>query len=455
MKMKATVLYIMFCFRLILSELKFVLLKPFSKNTPCPQFKAKRASSVFRRYLVASLAAVWSIFCLDSAHAQQPGGSAAPADTWLQILEVAMVPLTVAIAGLLVNWLLKGRETNLKLVEIAINILTSPKQSAAEEPLRKWATDIIDRLSPVKLRGAREPLIKGYLSLPSSPGSRIPTGYAGSTDAADLGVWTLSHLSRVSEKSDFDKVSDILARLKFDVVGLCEVHGPDAANKLKLALERKGQRWSYTLANTQTKSGHRPAIFWREDVALAIPLESIAFEFKGELTRIEQGQPLFKRHPLFTYCRVHENGQHIDFIFVLVHLTQSFNRGGSQPAIEQARHVAIASLVKMIQWVKTHYSGIPIILAGTFHEELESAPLISLQESLDLRVLTTAEKVGISTFRPDISAPTVDHIFVSEPLKIRHSERSAVIELDNYGFFAPSDRRPLVVRLAYPSREAT
>jgi hypothetical protein len=63
-----------------------------------------------------------------------------------------IMPAVIAVIGILLRIALKNRESQTKMVELAIKLLNvDPKVVKQDEKLRKWAMDVIDKYSEVKL----------------------------------------------------------------------------------------------------------------------------------------------------------------------------------------------------------------------------------------------------------------------------------------------------------------
>ncbi len=65
---------------------------------------------------------------------------------------VIAIPVVIAIFGFYINSNLKSQESETKLVELAVDIIReSPVDTQGSLPIRKWAIDVIDNYSEVKL----------------------------------------------------------------------------------------------------------------------------------------------------------------------------------------------------------------------------------------------------------------------------------------------------------------
>ena len=65
---------------------------------------------------------------------------------------IVFIPIILAIIGFYVNQTIKSRESDTKLVEIAIDIVKqAPGDTEGSSAIRKWAIEVIDKHSTVKL----------------------------------------------------------------------------------------------------------------------------------------------------------------------------------------------------------------------------------------------------------------------------------------------------------------
>jgi hypothetical protein len=63
-----------------------------------------------------------------------------------------VIPVVLGVTGYYLNLILKNRESQTKMVELAIDMLkVDPKHTDEDKALRNWAMDVIDRYSEVKL----------------------------------------------------------------------------------------------------------------------------------------------------------------------------------------------------------------------------------------------------------------------------------------------------------------
>ena len=75
-------------------------------------------------------------------------------DFWdkLKIGAFIAIPIVVAIVGGMANYLLKGKDVEVRMVELAVGILKEdPQDNPKITDLRKWATSTINEYSKIKL----------------------------------------------------------------------------------------------------------------------------------------------------------------------------------------------------------------------------------------------------------------------------------------------------------------
>jgi hypothetical protein len=94
----------------------------------------------------------------------------------LKAVSAVIVALATGIVGAVLGYQSKNREMDVKMVEIAVGILSQePKEGIA--PAREWAVDVINGYSDVKVTPeARAALVKYRAVLPSG-------GWSGSTSS--------------------------------------------------------------------------------------------------------------------------------------------------------------------------------------------------------------------------------------------------------------------------------
>src|SRR4051812_10886582 len=87
-----------------------------------------------------------------------PEGARTRRDGWERMSLVAgwtaaiVIPVLLALAGYYFNLVLKNRESETKMIELAIGVLrVEPTGDDTEKALRNWAMDVIDKYSEVRL----------------------------------------------------------------------------------------------------------------------------------------------------------------------------------------------------------------------------------------------------------------------------------------------------------------
>jgi hypothetical protein len=113
-----------------------------------------------------------------------------------------IIPIVLGVGGYFLNLALKNRESQTKMVELAIDILkVEPKPNNEEDKaLRNWAMDVIDKYSEVKLpQKVRDALESKPLDVTFGP----PEGSATSAQAKELN--RLKNRTVLPSDSDIDK----------------------------------------------------------------------------------------------------------------------------------------------------------------------------------------------------------------------------------------------------------
>ncbi len=87
-------------------------------------------------------------------------------EKWAKIISYTLVPIIVGIIGIMINNSIENSKINARYIEIAIEIL---KDKSSDPALKKYATEIINELSPVELEiNTKQMLSTGKASLPDS-----------------------------------------------------------------------------------------------------------------------------------------------------------------------------------------------------------------------------------------------------------------------------------------------
>lgn len=101
-------------------------------------------------------------------------------DVASKVIAATLIPVAVTYLGNQVLQSTKQRESEAKFVELATAILgkePGPKQSAEDKNLRKWAVDVVNRYSGVKMSEATADALIRTTALPQvSSGSTVPVG---------------------------------------------------------------------------------------------------------------------------------------------------------------------------------------------------------------------------------------------------------------------------------------
>lgn len=120
------------------------------------------------------------------------------APTWVWALLTVIVPIVVTAATQMSGLFQKGRELDIKLVELGVNILRAGPQETGSKAARGWAIDVIEKYSGVSFtKEAKQALMNNALPIvinipqissqtDSSSGGWVAVGFLGSGNADDL-----------------------------------------------------------------------------------------------------------------------------------------------------------------------------------------------------------------------------------------------------------------------------
>ncbi len=89
-----------------------------------------------------------------------------------QVAAILLMPLILALVGHTLSSALKEREARTRFIELAISILREEPRSEYE-PIRKWALEVVDRYSEIKIEGSVRTALLSELALPRSKSSVI------------------------------------------------------------------------------------------------------------------------------------------------------------------------------------------------------------------------------------------------------------------------------------------
>ncbi len=111
------------------------------------------------------------------------------AETLAKISSLIAIPIVIAVIGWLVQDKLASRTVNKDYVQLAVSILSQPKQTGIDPALRSWAVQLLNENSPVKFSPeVAVQLSSGGVTLPALQQSENLRALAGSY--ADTGNYT-------------------------------------------------------------------------------------------------------------------------------------------------------------------------------------------------------------------------------------------------------------------------
>jgi endonuclease/exonuclease/phosphatase family metal-dependent hydrolase len=282
----------------------------------------------------------------------------------------------------------------------------------------------------------------------------VVDGFTGSPDFADIGFWNIEHFNGDVSDQRIVRVSEVIARLTMDVLGLIEVE-KEALDRLVLELSRQGLSYDYEVVDG---SGRQDlAILFDEDTTKAKLRPDLLKRYSNKFSQTTRdGKSAFPRLPLIAECEILEKQgtEPLRFLFMIVHL-KAFG-----DAVSKARRKLAAEILTEIIGDLRTTENLPIILGGDFNDTLTSGNLDALTNSPDLFTLMTDDisDPNAITYVGRSHRSLIDHIITSRdvvPGDIQGDD-VAIVRLDNsISDFAQaiSDHVPIVFRMVYRDQE--
>ncbi|MBA2749392.1 MAG: trypsin-like peptidase domain-containing protein [Tatlockia sp.] len=282
----------------------------------------------------------------------------------------------------------------------------------------------------------------------------VVNGFTGSPDFADIGFWNIEHFNGDVSEQRIARVSEVVARLTMDVLGLIEVE-KEALDRLVLELGRQGLSYDYEVVDG---SGRQDlAILFDEDTTKAKLRPDLLRRYSNKFSQTTRdGKSAFPRLPLIAECEILEKQgtEPLRFLFMVVHL-KAFG-----DAVSQARRRLASEILSEVIGDLRTTEDLPIILGGDFNDTLTSGNLDALRDSPDLFTMTADDTTDPDaiTYVGRSHRSLIDHIITSRdvvPGDIQGDD-VAIVRLDNsISDFtqAVSDHVPIVFRMVYRDQE--
>lgn len=282
----------------------------------------------------------------------------------------------------------------------------------------------------------------------------VVNNFTGSPDFADVGFWNIEHFNGDVSDQRIARVSEVVARLTMDVLGLIEVE-KEALDRLVLELGRHGLSYDYEVVDG---SGRQDlAILFDEDTTKAKLRPDLLRRYSNKFSQTTRdGKSAFPRPPLIAECEILERQgtEPLRFLFMVVHL-KAFG-----DAVSQARRRLAAEILSEVIGDLRTTEDLPIILGGDFNDTLTSGNLDALRDSPDLFTMTADDVTDPDaiTYVGRSHRSLIDHIITSRDVVPRdiQGDDVAIVRLDkSISDFtqAVSDHVPIVFRMVYRDQE--
>lgn len=169
----------------------------------------------------------------------------ARAETAAKIGSLVAIPVVLAIVGWLVQDKLAARTVNKDYVQLAVSILSQPKQAAIDPALRSWAVELLNENSPVKFSAEVSGQLRtGVATLPLEQSENLRAlarsySDAGNYAKAEAALQQALALQEKEFGSDHPAVSDTLANLATLYLAMGDFPKAETYYKRALAIREK------------------------------------------------------------------------------------------------------------------------------------------------------------------------------------------------------------------------
>jgi len=295
----------------------------------------------------------------------------------------------------------------------------------------------------------------GFFDQPAAVRAReveIPD-FRGDAAFADIGVWNVENFNRTIDDDRLEDVTEVIARLSLDVLGLVEVEEP-AMERLVEALAARGIAADFVLLDVN----HRQdlAVLFDPDTTQVTRRDDLSARFAERISaRTAGGKTAFPRAPIFADCTVsHPGGTSVRFLMITVHL-----KAFGDTVSRERRRLAAEKLREIVADLRRS-EGLPVVIGGDFNETLSNDVLSPLTGSPDLLTLTADdEDDGAISFVGASHRSLIDHLVVSHDVVLGDivGDDAAIVRLDqSVADFSDrvSDHVPLVMRMAFRDQGA-
>ncbi|MCC6875817.1 MAG: trypsin-like peptidase domain-containing protein [Sandaracinaceae bacterium] len=271
--------------------------------------------------------------------------------------------------------------------------------------------------------------------------------FTGTRDFADVGFWNIEHFNDGIADDRVRDVTDVVARLSMDALGLVEVQA-GALDRLVAALGRRGLSCAYVLQ--ETHGAQDLAILYDRETATVKNRSDLHQRFEAQLgARTAGGHTAFPRAPLFAEITIDEGaGRKVSFMMIVVHL-KAFGDAQSRAR----RNLAADKLAEIVAALRQE--GFSTMVGGDFNEELRTNVLAPLTDAPDLFALTADDDAsGALSYVGSTHRSLIDHLVIRTDVRTGDiaGDDAAIVRLDrSVRDFSDriSDHVPVVVRLVY------
>lgn len=355
-------------------------------------------------------------------------------------ISAVLIPIAIALAGHFASLALREKESQLRMIELAVDILKAPPiPDQSESGIRNWAADILQRHSGVTLTtDARSEVLERRLpvkaDMPTSTRS-IGSFATGSKSTFDVCFMPLRFFGPRSE-GQLALAASIL-EIDPDVVALTEVQ----QGSLELVMTYlKGGGKLFEVAYGATGGNQRLAVMWNtERVEIREGLREMDID---EVAQVR----VFPRKPVVLELQSREVEESPVVCLVHIHL-RSQRRTSSGDGSAERREASEFLAARVAEF---RAEGKAVILGGITNQRIE-APEFAMLRGMDGMRLVTRDDMYTWFDKSQQRGAALTHVFVDQEMfgmsgKTTISVMDAVV--GEYRDIV-SDHFPLLVSIPY------
>jgi endonuclease/exonuclease/phosphatase family metal-dependent hydrolase len=359
--------------------------------------------------------------------------------------EKLLLPVALVIGGWFVQSALKRQDSELKMAELAVDILKVEPGSDSPVGLREWAVDVVDQYSGVTIsKAGRDSLVTRKLVVASDL-AFLSDVLGSSPYTVNIAFWNVSHLS-AGDTMRLTTIANIVSMSGIDILVATEM-APDTALSLRQMFKDRGV--SMQFVEGASGGQMKIVVFYNASTTEIVePFEEIG---NGNKSVSKPGAPLFARAPLYGRVKMSEKGGATELGLVAIHLNSTTEGNVRTPHTLARRKEQCEFLQAFVDQKASESGGQPaIVIGGVLNSTLTDESVLTLLQSETIQPVSQSEQP--TWIRRSEAAAAVDHVFVTNDVK-RLVFDSNVIKLDSWltDFVEKvSDHRPVTVRLLYP-----